>query len=143
MKLFSFILILSCLTVGCIESNLGYVDNSSEKVNGDTDRPNELSAFSISMVNPSYVVARIMYSVEVEAHIQLEIYDASHGGLVIELVNERHLPGDYIVEWNGTNINNISVPSNTYILMYEATLLNDIGKTSRLAYGKKNFKYFR
>ena len=142
MKLFVFMSMLLCKTVGCIETNLGYAANDSESYKDGVDRPNEFVVFSISVSSPSHRVATIRYTVEVESHVKLEIYDAVRGQRIIELINETHLPGDYIIRWNGTSFHNVSVPSNTYVLMYEVTGQDDTGQRSRLVFGKKSFKYF-
>ncbi len=63
--------------------------------------------------NPFNTKTTVTYCVETNCHISLKIYDFL-GREVTTLVNEVKSPGEYTVEWDGTNSNGEQVASGVY-----------------------------
>lgn len=63
--------------------------------------------------NPFNSTTTINFSVESNSHVRLQVYDES-GRLVNTLQDNNLTPGSYSISWNGTDRNNIILPSGNY-----------------------------
>lgn len=68
--------------------------------------------------NPFNPSTTISYKVENESFVKLKIYDVQ-GELVKLLVSEVKSSGEYNVDWNGSNQNNMKLPSGVYFYQIE------------------------
>jgi len=68
--------------------------------------------------NPFNPSTSISYNIESESFVKLKIYDVQ-GELVNVLVNEVKSSGEYKVDWNGSNVNNMKLPSGVYFYQIE------------------------
>jgi hypothetical protein len=68
--------------------------------------------------NPFNPSTTINYNVESASFVKLKIYDVQ-GELVNVLVNEVKSSGEYQVDWNGNNQNNMKLPSGVYFYQIE------------------------
>jgi hypothetical protein len=77
--------------------------------------PKEFS-LSQNYPNPFNPSTRIVFGLPRSSHVMLKIYDVI-GREVTTLVNGEKQAGTYSVEWNGKNINGLSVSSGIYLYM--------------------------
>jgi hypothetical protein len=68
--------------------------------------------------NPFNPSTTINYNVKSESFVKLKIYDVQ-GELVNVLVNEVKPSGEYQINWNGSNQNNLKLPSGVYFYQIE------------------------
>jgi len=69
--------------------------------------------------NPFNPTTTIEYHLSIAAPVKLAVYDIS-GREIITLVNERQLPGEYAVKWNGLNASGQPASSGVYFARLEA-----------------------
>ncbi|HOQ79839.1 MAG TPA: T9SS type A sorting domain-containing protein, partial [Candidatus Cloacimonadota bacterium] len=92
---------------------LSYLFNSNDEKDNET--PSIPTSFLLSQnyPNPFNPETTISFDMPIEEHISLEIYNIK-GQKVKTLVNEKLVPGRYILKWNGTDQYNKPVSSGIY-----------------------------
>ena len=78
-----------------------------------TGIPSSVSIESI-YPNPFNPTTTIKYSIIETGFINLSVFDGS-GRYIATLINRKHEPGVYFVQWNGNDVNGINMPAGTYI----------------------------
>ena len=73
---------------------------------------------SSNFPNPFNQSTHIRYSVTRAAHLTIGIFNLK-GQLVKILVNQKHTPGVYQVEWDGNSNNGVSVSSGIYLVQFK------------------------
>ncbi len=90
-------------------------------------------SLGINYPNPFNPKTKITYAVGGQGHISLKIYDLL-GREITTLVNEVKSPGEYTVEWNGTNSAGQQVASGVYF--YQLKTSNGFINTRKMMFLK-------
>ena len=85
--------------------------------------------FSIANDVPAGGKASVVYQLNTVSDISLQIYDI-RGRLIRTLVQTRQNPGEYTVQWDGRNRNNLVVAAGTYFIRLQANNLQQVQKIS-------------
>lgn len=87
----------------------------------DSRKTGPLAAFRLyqNYPNPFNPTTTIEYHLPTAAPVKLAVYDMT-GREIITLVNERQLPGEYAVQWDGINHSGQSASSGVYFARLEA-----------------------
>ncbi len=65
--------------------------------------------------NPFNPTTRLEYHLAIDSQVSLFVFDVL-GRKIKTLVNQQQAAGEYSIQWNGTNDNEISAPSGTYLI---------------------------
>jgi hypothetical protein len=108
------------------------IDIASIGINEEKENPG-LTNFSC-YPNPFVNFTTIKFYILQKAKIQMEVFDAT-GKLMVVLMNEEKLPGNYEVKWNGKDSAQNRLPEGTY---YVTLSLNRMMQTQKVILKNKD-----
>ena len=96
--------------------DLSIVDNIELSVPHNNTYPSQIS-LGKNFPNPFNMSTEIFFTIDKERPVQLFVHDLI-GNKITDLVNDTYAPGQYRVQWNGTNQYGNHVSSGIYIYYY-------------------------
>ena len=97
---------------------LVYIGSSPTAITIDNNALPETSELMQNYPNPFNPLTKIKYSIETTTTVKMNIYDVS-GRLVRNLIETKQSPGNYQVEWYGTDNAGLRVASGQYFYQLE------------------------